>query len=386
MLAGLAATEKCVQFGTAATDPQSLLPADLDGAARPPANSPNYLVGLGTNALTLLEFTPNFGGTPVVSGPTSLSVTAFNQACSTAADVGVCIPQLGVTQLLDSLGDRVLHRLAYRNFGDHEAMLVNHAITTTNGVGVRLYELCKGTCGDVTPSTTWIVKNEWTHASVDNYRWMGSAAMDRLGNIALGYSLSSPAGTIYPSIAYAVRKPGDDPGLGPERIVVYGGGAQSGADSEVAKRWGDYTAMTIDPADDCTFWYTNQYLKNTGLLNWSTRIASFRMDNCGQFSLSAISTSTQPVKPGGSATYTVTLDTNSSDAVQLSISGLPQNASAAFNPSSLSCTPSPSSCSAQSTLTISTRPGVKAGTYNLKIAGSSFGSVHSTNATLTISK
>lgn len=104
---------------------------------------------------------------------------------------------------------------------------------------------------------------------------MGSIALDKLGNIAYGYSESS--GAVFPTISISARVPGDPPGtVTVNRNVILGTGSQVNG----LTRWGDYTAMTIDPADDCTFWYTNEYIKTTGSFNWSTYIANFKMPGC----------------------------------------------------------------------------------------------------------
>jgi hypothetical protein len=114
-----------------------------------------------------------------------------------------------------------------------------------------------------------------TYAPDSLSRWMGSIAMDKVGDIAVGYSASSS--TIYPSIRYTGRLPTDPAGvLAAEKVVKAGAGSQTGGLS----RWGDYTAMAIDPVDDCTFYYTNEYLKTTGSFNWSTEVNSFKFAGC----------------------------------------------------------------------------------------------------------
>src|SRR5262249_22011024 len=137
MLAGNAATQVCFQLGTAFG---GVLPSDIDGLTPPPAGSPGYFVDFGTNDLELWQISNiNFAAaTATLTGPTTLPVAAFAAACSGG---GTCIPQLGTNQKLDSLADRLMYRLAYRNFGDHEALVVNHAITSGTSVGIRWYEI-----------------------------------------------------------------------------------------------------------------------------------------------------------------------------------------------------------------------------------------------------
>jgi hypothetical protein len=161
-----------------------------------------------------------------------------------------------------------MYRLAYRNRAGVESLLVNHSVTASTRVGVRWYEL------RITNQTASVFQ-QGTFSPDATYRWMGSIAMDKVGNIGLGYSASS--GTIFPSIRYSGRVPTDALGtLQAESSIKVGGGLQSGGLS----RWGDYSALTVDPVDDCTFWYTTEYLKSTGSFNWSTQISSFKFPGC----------------------------------------------------------------------------------------------------------
>ncbi len=256
----------------------SLLPSDLDGSNPPPFGSPNYFVNFGTNALNLWKFHADFG-TPANStftGPTLISVTSFNPACGG----GICVPQPGSAQLLDSLGDRLMYRLAYRNFNDHESLVVNHSVDNPGGgVGVRWYEVQN-------PNGTPTVFQQSTFAPDASYRWMGSVAMDGQGNMALGYSISSSG--IYPGVRFTGRMSTDPANtMQDETAIVAGTGSVTSGAS--AMRWGDYSSMAIDPVDDCTFWYTQEYIKFTAKApNWNTRIANFKFPGCGvvKFNLS----------------------------------------------------------------------------------------------------
>jgi hypothetical protein len=159
---------------------------------------------------------------------------------------GVCIPQSGTRTQLDSLGDRIMHRLAYRNFGNREALVATHSVTSGNTVGLRWYEIR-------TPGTTPTVFQQGTFAPDTTRRWMGSIGMDKVGDIAVGYSASS--GTVHPGVRYTGRVPTDAAGtLEAENTVISGGGSQN----QQLTRWGDYSALTIDPVNDCTFWYVNR--------------------------------------------------------------------------------------------------------------------------------
>jgi hypothetical protein len=264
MLAGHTATQICFQQGSSVG---GLLPSDLDGTTLPPTGSPNYMVYFSTNSLKLFRFHVDFA-TPsnsTFTGPTTISVAAFTPLCGG----GTCVSQPGTTNQLDSLADRLMHRLAYRNFGTHESLVVNHSVVANSGGGVRWYEIQN-------PSGTPSLAQQGTFAPDSNFRWMGSIAMDQAGDLAVGYSVSN-ASSVRPSIAYAGRLASDPSGtLGAEVNVVSGTGSQT-----TYSRWGDYSAMTVDPVDDCTFWYTQEYMKVTGVFNWNTRIANFKFPGCG---------------------------------------------------------------------------------------------------------
>jgi hypothetical protein len=270
-LAPRAVTQQCFQLSSSFG---SLLPADLDGSAAPPLGTPNYFVNRVSNSLRLWKFHVDWAapGSSTLTGPIAISgVATYTAACNG----GACVPQAGTGQKLDSLADRLMFRLAYRNLAGGERMVVNHAVqvNTTNkrnsgNAAVRWYEI-RNMSG--TPS----VFQQGSYSPDSKFRWMGSAAMDRQGNMAVGYSVSSSS--MKPALAFATRLAGDAPGiLGGESTIIAGTGSQLSNLS----RWGDYTQMSIDPVDDCTFWYTGQYLKANGTWNWSTRIASFKINGC----------------------------------------------------------------------------------------------------------
>lgn len=263
MLNGEPATQICFQQGPTVG---GLLPADVDGTTAPPSGSPNYMMTYGANSLELYKFHVDFN-TPsnsTFTGPTAIPVAAFTPLCNGGRD---CVPQLGADQQLDSLADRLMYRLAYRNFGQRESLVVNHSVAVNGSSGIRWYEI-------QAPGGTPVVAQQGTYAPDTSYRWMGSAAMDHIGDLAVGYSVSS-AGK-YPSIAFAGRMPSDPAGtLEAETSIFSGSGSQTNAN-----RWGDYSAMTVDPVDDCTFWYTQQYQPANGAFNWHTRITNFKFPGC----------------------------------------------------------------------------------------------------------
>jgi hypothetical protein len=247
----------------------SYLPADMDGPSTPVDGTPGLFLTWQNNnpgQLYLRKLTLNFAaGTATLSSPTTISVANDSLAC------GGCVPQPGTSQQLDTLGDRLMYRFAIRHFSDHDRAVVSHAVTTGSQVAVRWYELYD-------PAGTVTVNQQGTFAPDATYRWMSSVAEDQSQNIALGYSASSS--TVNPAVRFTGRVPGDPLGtMESEASIIEGAGAQTGG--TYAYRWGDYTAMQVDPSDDCTFWYVNEYQPATGYENWTTRIASFVFPSCG---------------------------------------------------------------------------------------------------------
>ena len=296
MLSGGPANAICMQQNPSV---DSLLPADLDGATPPPAGEPNfYLQMVAPSNLNLFKFHVDFT-TPsnsTFTGPTAIPVASFSEACGR----GTCIPQPGTMQQLDSLGDRLMFRLAYRNFGDHESLVVNHSVTAGSSVGVRWYEIRS-------PNATPTVFQQGTFSPDSQYRWMGSIAMDQSGDIAVGYSASSSSN--FPAVRYTGRVPSDPAGtMESENSIIEGTGSQTNGNG--GSRWGDYSSMSIDPVDDCTFWYTNEYLTTNGSFNWKTRIASLKFTSCGppgSPSATTLISSLNPSALGQAVTFTATV-------------------------------------------------------------------------------
>ncbi len=250
-----------------------MLPSDNDGPWAP-VGTPCYFMYFSDDAwgddpvdrLKIWEFDVNWT-TPASSTLTltqNLNTTSFDSYFSTfnAPNVG----QPGTTQGLATLEGALMHRLQYRNFGSYETMVLCHTVDIDNAptAGIRWYELRKPSGG------SWSIHQEGTYSPGTDHYWMASIAMNGDGDIALGYSVSSE--TTYPSIRYTGRF-ADDP-LGvmtfAEQSIIEGTNYQNGT-----TRWGDYTAMTVDPVDDETFWYTNEYLGGNGWSDWVTQIASF---------------------------------------------------------------------------------------------------------------
>ena len=205
-------------------------PADPDGNSSVPAGAPNYLMNIGPTALNMWKFHVDFT-TPAnttFTGPSVIPVAAYTQLCSAT---GTCVRQPGTSTRLDSLGDRLMFRLAYRQYSDgHEAMVATHSVSS----GLRWYEIRS-------PATAPVLFQQGTYVPNATTRWLGSTGQDKLGNFAIGYSASSTS--LRPSIRYSLRAPGDALGtLGSETTIITGTGVQTGGLS----RWGDYAAMVVD--------------------------------------------------------------------------------------------------------------------------------------------
>ena len=256
-----------------------LLPADLDGPVAPPANAAGYFYTFKDNAfhggadrIELFRLDPDFV-TP--NNSTFTMQASFPIAPFTYTVCGFfnfnCAKQKGTTQRIDVVSEWPMHRFPYRNFGTHETLLGNFAVgggLGEVGSAIRWFEL-RATGG------AWTFFQEGTHDPGDGHdRFMGSIAMDGAGNIALGYSVSSSL--LNPYIRYATRTPAEPLGtLEPEAIVINTRGSQTGSN-----RWGDYSAMSVDPANDCSFWYTNELYRRTSGTTWQTLVGVFTMPNC----------------------------------------------------------------------------------------------------------
>ena len=240
----------------------SLLPSNVRGAM-PPAGAPAYFASRTSSALRLWKFSVNWANqaSSTFTGPTSISVASYSTPSGR-------VPQKS-GERLDTLGDRLMSALQYRNIGGVESLWVNHTVAVgSTSTGVRWYEV-RGMSG--TPA----VYQQGTYAPDTKYRWMGSLAVDKQGNMAVGYSVSSKQ--MFPAINYAGRLVGDALGqlAQGEATLIAGTGAQSGG----YNRWGDYASMSVDPSNDCTFWFTTEYYETTGN-NWQTRIGAFKYPGC----------------------------------------------------------------------------------------------------------
>jgi hypothetical protein len=270
------------------------LPTDLDGSTLPAAGSPNLFAeiddastipptdGSDGFVLRLWKFhvdwaNPSNSAFGENGQPNyKLPVAAYVRP-QCAYGYGDCVPQKGGPQELDILGDRLMFRMNYRNFGTYASVLLNHTVQADTRSGIRWYELRIPKGGD--PS----IYQQGTYAPTDGptnplWRWMGSIAQDKKGDIAAGFSASGP--NDYPSVRYTGRNAGDP--LGQMTQAEQVGYTGTGPQTEAEGRWGDYSDLTVDPTDNCTFWYTQEYLANDAVVlgTWRTRVVSFKFPGC----------------------------------------------------------------------------------------------------------
>jgi hypothetical protein len=268
-----------------------LLPSDLDGLNAPPAGDPNIFVGYkateygdAQDAIRLFNFHADFANpqnsTFTERAESPVAVAAFDPT-STDGRADIFEPAPG--EALDSQSDRLMYRVAYRNFGTHDSLVFNQTVRVspvggTYRGGVRVYELRRNLLS-VPPFTPFTVNEAATVGDNENSRWMGSAAQDNQGNLAVGYSTGSE--TKKPSITYTGKLASEPAGtFRNEENLAVGTGVQKA----FGFRWGDYSAMSVDPADGCTFWYTNEYFtqasEDESDFGWLTQIGKFRFTEC----------------------------------------------------------------------------------------------------------
>ena len=322
MLQGLPARQLQADLKKYGNKPQfGFLPSDLDSLTPPPAGEAAFVIGphpTSVNRLTSARVAVTWGGAPRIRLTESLIHETWGlPPCVSDTDVGDhrdCVPQPAPatpTDYLDNLDFRLMYRLAYRNFGGNpvqESLVGNVTVNGASGRppahgAIRWYEFRNAGSSMTTPT----VFQASTYDPDTAYRWMGSIAMDKDHNIALGYSKSSL--TVIPSIFITGRLSTDPINtLGAEAQVQAGLGVQQVTGStNPGNRWGDYSAMDVDPVDQCTFYYTNEYLKTNGAFNWSTRIASFRFPSCASAAAWGTLTGTITSSPSGATLSGVTV-------------------------------------------------------------------------------
>jgi hypothetical protein len=292
MINGDPAQQLYVDLWDIRQDLGGLLPSDWDSPDAPPAGMPNLFLmfdaddafwGYTDDQVELWAFdadftTPGNSTFEQVAVPSNnleggLDVGNFNPWVCGAPKLA-CIPQKNSSLKLDTISDRLMNRLQYWNDGTTQHLVVNHTVKSNDGgAGVRWYDFENATQN--ANSTAWGVGNQGTYGPGPLSRWMGSAAMNDLGDLAVGYSTSKKKK--FPGIGVAARTTADAAKtLGAELKFYTGNGSEKGN----FNRWGDYSAMSVDPTDHCTFWYTQQYYVKTGQWKWATRIQPFTVSAC----------------------------------------------------------------------------------------------------------
>ncbi|MFL5869700.1 MAG: hypothetical protein ACJ75R_01360 [Solirubrobacterales bacterium] len=286
-----------------------LMPASVVGTTPPPTQGGLFYTfkddafhGVSADQIDLFQLTPNFAapGASTFTQIATLPTAPFTYTVCGFFNLN-CIPQPGTAQNVDAVSEWPMQRFAYRSFADHQALVGNFTVgggssLASGGAGaaIRWFELRNS-------GAAWSLFQQGTQdpgGGLD--RFMGSISIDTDGNIALGYSASSS--TVFPNIRYATRTPADPPGtLEPEVVMQAGGGSQT----STGHRWGDYSAMAIDPVLGCTFWYTNEFYPATATNAWHTAIGTFRTPGCPSNAFQILKVKHD--KKHGTATITVSV-------------------------------------------------------------------------------
>jgi hypothetical protein len=275
MLAGEDATEQCIIIDGV----NFLNNADLDGKQLPPPGAPNIMMAAGGEQLNDIreddgiyawKFHVDWDdpSQTKLDGPTRIDVAPYEYLCG--GQLTRCVPQPDTETRLDAQGDKIMARLVYRRIGDQESIVAVHSVNTVaGGGGVRWYEFHLDADRNVK------LHQQGTYAPEGNYRWMASPAIDKFGNIGIGYSFGGA--DQYPGQRFAGRQPGDPLGVLTLREAVLVNGEAS---QQRGNRWEDYSQTAVDPSDDCTIWYVGDFVK-AGETSYSSRVGAFRMPGCG---------------------------------------------------------------------------------------------------------
>src|SRR5262245_18499846 len=319
MLAGQAATKQCIHL----RDPNTpgffySQPAQLMGSTPPPTGTPGLFLQWGQ--LTYLSANPTLNifklkvdwSTPAntrLTGPTSITPPVTDPSVCFGEDY--CVPQVGANApVLDAWGHRLMYGVAYRNFGDHVSLVANMSDTLApafgSATGIRWYEVRNPNGSPVLFQTGLYGPDGAAHTAT--FRWLGSVAIDRLGNIGLGCFASSVS--THPGVRFTGRVPSDPVGVMSQGEAHLVDGTGSLTDPQrSAGEFGTDSSLVVDPVDDCTFWYAGEYFAVDGLNNWHTRIGSFKLPGCGPVAVSLSSLGVNPslIQGGQPATGTVSL-------------------------------------------------------------------------------
>lgn len=366
MLAGEPTTSQRFSVsGLGAFSFEALTPSDLDGPTPPPEGAPNFFMrhrddeahnagsnNPGEDYLEIFEFHVDWD-TPALSsvtGPFTIAVAEFDSELCGYTSFN-CFPQQGSSTTLDPLREVIMFRLQYRNFGSYETLVGNLVtdVDDTDRGGIRWFELRRGS------GSGWALYQEGTFSPDSNSRWMGSAAMDSSGNIAVGYNVSSSG--MYPGLRYVGRLADDPLGTMPQGEYAL----VSGTSTNGSNRWGDYSALSVDPADGCTFWFTGMYTEGGA---WNTRVGTFRFDACGapSFLVTAVPDEFESCT-GDAALFDVSIRSRNGFSAPVTLSAVGSPGQAHFVPGVVK---PPLDGTGSSTLTIR---NAEAGTYTFEVRG-----------------
>lgn len=274
MLLGQPAREQCIIIDGV----NFLNSSDIDGQKAPPLGTPNITMAAGgTQLKNIFEDDGIYywkihvdwqnPARTKADGPVKINVAPYHYLCD--GQLSSCVPQPNTERRLDAQGDKIMQRLVYRKVGRHESIVAAHSVTTQGGGGgVRWYEFRLDKNGD--PK----LYQEGTYAPGGHYRWMPSIAMDKNGDIGVGYSFGGLAD--FPGQRFVARRAHDPKGT----LTLHESVLARGEASQInTLRWEDYATTALDPADDCTFWYVGDYLMS-GDTAYRSRIGAFRLPNC----------------------------------------------------------------------------------------------------------
>ncbi len=346
-----------------------LMPADIDGDNPPPAGSPGIFYTFrdggesyfnppsAVDTIDIWEFDVDWA-TPANSTFTQVQqivppeLADFNWTVC-GFFVSSCLSQPGTSQRLDSASWWPMQRLQYRNFGSYETLAgawTVDVLAAGDHAAPRWFEMRRSGGG------SWAMDQQGSFAPDSKHRWMPSAALDGSGNMAMGYSVMEASSTTYAGLRYATRAAGAA-NFDAEATQINGSGFVSDVN-----RWGDYASMEVDPSDDCTFWFTSEYVATSGSFSWNTRVSSFRLPNCtGSLGLSIFPSSREVCSSAGSTTYDVTLVDPFIATTNLAVTGCPAGAACSFNPNPVVFP------ATASVLTVSGLAGVAENSYTMTV-------------------
>ena len=302
-------------------DSYSLVPGNFRTGSLPPAGTPEYFLAVNSpmsadvvqTQVHVWKFhadfsTPansTFGSGANHAADGDITVNGFVDAYTSTSNL---VPQNLTSAMLDTLGDRLMSPLVYQNLGGTESLYVSHTVNnnqnSTGPTGIRWYQF--NVTGSTIPAAA-VQQQTFTNGADLLWRWMPSIAVDGQGNMAIAYSTSS--NTSEPSIRYAGRRAGDPLNTlaQGEAVMQAGGGHQTSSSG----RWGDYSALGIDPADNATFWHTHEYFSATSNSSWNTRIGKFKFPGAPSV-VSAVSRKTH----GGAGAFDINLPTTGNPGIE----------------------------------------------------------------------